>query len=47
MYEALWEDLLKESEKNGFKIRSIFIADVAWQGASGILNEQVTGNDRM
>lgn len=42
----MWEDLLAESEKQGFRIRGIWIADVAWQGQSGILNESKLGNDR-
>lgn len=45
LYEPLWDDLLARSEKNGFRIRSIWIADVAYQGASGVLNEQMIGND--
>lgn len=46
LYEALWDDLLVESEKLGFRIRSIWIADAAWQGQSGHLNEAILGNDR-
>ncbi|KAL3420765.1 toxin biosynthesis [Phlyctema vagabunda] len=45
LYEALWDDLLARSKKNGFRIRSIWIADVAQQGASGILNENLLGDD--
>lgn len=47
MYEPLWEELHARSKRHGFRIRSIWIADVAHQGASGILNEQFLGNDRM
>lgn len=47
MYEALWEDLWKKSASSGFRIRGIWIADVAWQGASGVLNEDKLGNDRV
>lgn len=46
LYEPLWEDLLVESRKQGFKIRSIWIADIASQGQSGVLNETKLGNDR-
>ncbi|KIH92577.1 toxin biosynthesis protein [Sporothrix brasiliensis 5110] len=45
LYEPLWDDLLALSEKNGFRIRSIWIADVAWQGESGVRNEANLGND--
>ncbi|CAD0083040.1 unnamed protein product, partial [Aureobasidium vineae] len=34
LYEPLWEDLLKQSERAGYGIRSIWMADVANQGAS-------------
>lgn len=47
MYEALWEDLHAASKKSkGFRIRSIWIADVAWQGQSGLMNQNELGNDR-
>jgi len=46
MYEPLWEDLHSISKTKGFRIRSIWIADVAQQGASGVLNENVLGDDR-
>ncbi|OLN85194.1 Peroxisomal membrane protein LPX1 [Colletotrichum chlorophyti] len=47
LYEALWQDLHAESLKpsSTFRIRSIIIADAAWQGASFILNESKLGND--
>ncbi|KAG9680726.1 putative toxin biosynthesis protein, partial [Aureobasidium melanogenum] len=45
LYEPLWEDLLKQSEKAGYGIRSIWMADVANQGASYVLNENKIGND--
>ena len=32
---------------NGFAIRSIWMADVAHQGESGVLNEDLLGSDRM
>lgn len=46
LYEPLWEDIYARSKSNGFRIRGIWIADTAMQGASGILNEQLLGNDR-
>ena len=47
LYEPLWDDLLRASERsNGFRIRSIWMADVAWQGESGVLNEDKLGDDR-
>ncbi|KAJ9651024.1 hypothetical protein H2198_009676 [Neophaeococcomyces mojaviensis] len=46
LYEPLWEDLLTTSKKkHSFRIRSIWIADVAHQGASSVLNENLLGND--
>lgn len=45
LYEPLWDDILSRSEKHGFRIRGIWIADVAQQGQSGVLNEQLLGND--
>ncbi|KAJ5092870.1 hypothetical protein N7456_008731 [Penicillium angulare] len=45
LYEPLWEDLLARSEKDGLRIRSIWIADVSNLGASGVENESSLGND--
>lgn len=45
LYEPLFEDLLKDSSPNGFKIRGIWIADVATQGQSGVMNEKKMGNE--
>ncbi|TDZ59786.1 Abhydrolase domain-containing protein mpaH [Colletotrichum trifolii] len=45
LYEALWEDALAQSASQPFRIRSILIADAAWQGASSVLNEAKLGND--
>ncbi|KAF1998765.1 alpha/beta-hydrolase [Amniculicola lignicola CBS 123094] len=42
-YEALWDDILKAAK--GFKIRSIWIADIANHGASYALNEASLGDD--
>ncbi|KAI5297032.1 hypothetical protein KEM55_005245, partial [Ascosphaera atra] len=44
-YEPLWEELLVKSEGK-FRIRSIWVADMASQGLSGRINEEVLGNDR-
>ncbi|KAM5431443.1 hypothetical protein MferCBS31731_007875 [Microsporum ferrugineum] len=45
LYEPLWEEIHARSKKAGFRIRGIWIADVAHQGQSGVLNEYVLGND--
>jgi pimeloyl-ACP methyl ester carboxylesterase len=45
LYEPLWDSLLEHSKKAGFRIRNIFISDVAHQGQSSVLNEQLLGND--
>lgn len=45
-YEPFWEDLHSALGKKGVRIRSIWIADVAWQGQSGVINEDHLGNDR-
>ena len=45
LYEPLWEDLHARSKSHNFCIRSIWISDVAQQGASGVLNEDLLGND--
>ncbi|CAG8982712.1 hypothetical protein HYALB_00000993, partial [Hymenoscyphus albidus] len=45
LYEPLWEDLHAQSKKNGVRIRSIWISDVAHQGTSGVLNENLLGDD--
>ena len=48
MYEPLWDRILCNSQKsNSFKIRGIWMADMSNQGASGVLNEDVQGDDRM
>ena len=46
LYEPLWEDFYSHAKEEGFRVRSIWIADVANQGQSGITNEHVLGNDR-
>jgi alpha-beta hydrolase superfamily lysophospholipase len=45
LYEPLWEEIYARSKANGFRIRSIWMADVAHQGQSSVLNEDVLGND--
>ncbi|KAI9840690.1 MAG: hypothetical protein M1837_001366 [Sclerophora amabilis] len=45
LYEPLWDELAQRASRNGFAIRGIWIADVSHQGASGVLNEDKTGND--
>ncbi|MCJ1401145.1 hypothetical protein MMC11_004357 [Xylographa trunciseda] len=45
LYEPLWDDIYRRSKSSGFSIRSIWIADVAQQGYSSILNEDKLGND--
>ena len=45
LYEPLWDDLSRALRKQGQAIRSIWIADVAQQGMSGVLNEDKLGND--
>jgi pimeloyl-ACP methyl ester carboxylesterase len=45
IYEALWADLHAQSRNHGFRIRGIWIADVAHQNYSGVLNEPMLGND--
>ncbi|KAL2823231.1 alpha/beta-hydrolase [Aspergillus cavernicola] len=45
LYEPLWEELLARSRHDGFRIRAIWMADVANQGASGVYNEKHLGND--
>ncbi|KGM92332.1 uncharacterized protein PADG_11527 [Paracoccidioides brasiliensis Pb18] len=45
LYEPLWEELHSRAKKHGFRIRGIWIADAAHQGKSGVLNENLLGND--
>ena len=46
-YEPLWDDLLVSCRARGVHIRGIWMADISNQGASGVLNEQIQGDDRM
>ncbi|KAG5984274.1 hypothetical protein E4U55_005432 [Claviceps digitariae] len=47
LYEPLWDSLHQHLAKQGIRIRDVWIADCAWQGQSGVLNQQdgVLGND--
>ena len=45
LYEPLWEDLLSRVAKRGWRIRSIWATDIAHQGQSGVINEQLLGNE--
>ncbi|EXJ85030.1 hypothetical protein A1O3_05705 [Capronia epimyces CBS 606.96] len=45
LYEPLWDEIHARSKTSGFRIRSIWIADVAQQGHSSVINEKLLGND--
>ncbi|OQN98856.1 hypothetical protein B0A48_15202 [Cryoendolithus antarcticus] len=45
LYEPLWDELYSRLQAKGIAIRNIWIADVAHQGVSGVLNEHKLGND--
>ena len=45
VYEPMWDDLYQRLQACGRDIRSIWIADIASQGQSGILNEELLGPD--
>ncbi|KAL7788781.1 Alpha/beta hydrolase family domain-containing protein [Trichoderma afarasin] len=45
LYEPLYEEFLKDLEKQGLRLRAIWITDAAHQGQSGILNAANLGND--
>ena len=47
LYEPLWEEINHRLKAKGISIRGIWIADVAHQGQSGVVNETKLGNDRM
>ncbi|KAL2808068.1 putative toxin biosynthesis protein [Aspergillus granulosus] len=42
--EPLWEDLYCQLKKQSVPLRGIWVADVSNQGASGVLNENVLGD---
>ncbi|KAH6999448.1 Alpha/beta hydrolase family-domain-containing protein [Ilyonectria destructans] len=45
LYEPLWEEFYREAKSRNLRIRSIWIADTAGQGQSGIINKDALGND--
>lgn len=45
LYEPLWDDLYERLKAKNIRISSIWIADVAHQGDSGVLNENKLGDD--
>ncbi|CAG8403952.1 unnamed protein product [Penicillium salamii] len=45
LYEPLWDYIYDDMRCQNRSIRSIWIADVAQQGQSGVLNESILGND--
>ena len=46
LLEPLWDDLLQELNNLGISVKGIWIADMANQGASYVLNEKILGSDR-
>jgi hypothetical protein len=44
-YEPFWDDLYERLKEKGRGVRSIWIADIASQGQSGVLNEELLGPD--
>ena len=47
LYEPLWDDSLAHMGNDRPRLRAIWVADVATQGESFVLNEAKIGNDRM
>ena len=45
VYEPLWDELYERLRARGREVRSIWIADMASQGRSGIINERLLGPD--
>ena len=45
LYEPFWDDLYERLRAKGRGVRGIWIADIASQGQSGILNEEILGPD--
>lgn len=45
-YEPFWDDVYKRMRENGRGVRGIWIADMASQGQSGMINERILGPDR-
>ena len=46
LYEPLWDELCQRLKCSGTCIQGIWIADVAHEGRSSVLNEGKLGNDR-
>lgn len=46
MYEPLWDELSERLAVKDVYIHGIWIADVSYQGDSGVLNEELIGDDR-
>ncbi|KAJ5093386.1 toxin biosynthesis protein [Penicillium angulare] len=44
LFEPFWQRLSIQLQKQGVPLRAIWIADIANQGASGILNEDIRGD---
>lgn len=44
LYEPLWDELAAQARFRGWRIRSIWMADVAWHGESYRMNEELVGN---
>lgn len=47
LYEPVWEDLYAQLKQKQIPLRGIWVADVSNQGASGVLNEYVQGDQSM
>ena len=45
LFEPLWDDLICEAKQQGWRIRSIWAADMTIQGESGVINELLLGNE--
>jgi pimeloyl-ACP methyl ester carboxylesterase len=45
LFEPFWDDFYERMRAKGRSIRSIWVADQAHQGQSGVLNEQILGDD--
>lgn len=45
LLEPFWDDFYEQMESRGQQIRSIWVADQAHQGRSGVINERILGND--
>ena len=44
IYEPLWEDLYAELKQRQIPLRAIWVADISNQGSSGVLNENIQGD---